>query len=143
MITPNSSGMAPVFNKSITYNKRKNSFSVDKNSFDSSKNFLIFYLFIYFFKDSFIKEMELAPLVDRDSDINIDDDETITEILSTTPSSTSVSSISTDNADDSDDKYNNSMEPDNHDTSSDNNFNPDSDSDRELINGIDTFSEDE
>lgn len=61
-ITPSSSGMAPVFNKYINYNKRKNSFTVTKNSFDSSRNFLIFYLFIYLFKTNFIKSLELDKI---------------------------------------------------------------------------------
>ena len=59
VITPSSSGMAPIFNKYVTYNKRKSSFTINKNSFDSSRNFLIFYLFIHLFKDNFIKELAL------------------------------------------------------------------------------------
>ena len=57
--TPESSGVASVFNKSIIYNKRKNSFSSNKLSFDSYKNFINFYLFIHLFKDDFIEDMRL------------------------------------------------------------------------------------
>ncbi len=81
--TPSSSGMAPVFNKYITYNKRKNSFSVNKNSFDSSRNFLIFYLFIHLFKDDFINNLAL----DR---VNLDNEaESIPEILNDSTSNSS------------------------------------------------------
>lgn len=74
MLTPNSSGMAPIFNKYITYNKRKGSFTVNKNSFDSSRNFLIFYLFIHLFKGDFIKSLELDRVninSEEESDQNI------------------------------------------------------------------------
>ncbi len=58
--TPDSSGMASVFNKSIMYNKRKNTFTSSKPSFDSYKNLLNFYLFIHFFKDDYIEDMRLG-----------------------------------------------------------------------------------
>ncbi|MBM6838807.1 hypothetical protein H9X77_11350, partial [Clostridium saudiense] len=99
LTTPSSSGMAPVFNKYVIYNKRKKSFTVNKNSFESSRNFLIFYIFIYLFKDNFIKSLEL----DR---INLNNEpESIDEILQTSISNSSdidvnyiasVSPISTD-----------------------------------------------
>ncbi|MBC5630817.1 hypothetical protein H8S20_18340 [Clostridium sp. NSJ-6] len=83
VITPSSSGMAPVFNKYVTYNKRKNSFTVNKSSFESSKNFLIFYLYIYLFKDNFIKSLAL----DR---VNLSNEpESIPEILQASTSKAS------------------------------------------------------
>lgn len=56
LATPTSSGIAPIFNKSVTYNKRKDIFSSDKTVFDSYKNFLNFYIFIHFFKDDYMSE---------------------------------------------------------------------------------------
>jgi len=58
LATPNSVGIAPIFSKSITYNKRKDTFSTDKVSFDSYRNFLNFYLFIHFFKDDYLLETQ-------------------------------------------------------------------------------------
>ena len=57
--TPESTGVAPIFNKYITYNKRKDSFSVNKNTFDSYRNFLNFFLIIHLFKDDYMQELEL------------------------------------------------------------------------------------
>lgn len=37
--TPESTGVAPIFNKYVTYNKRKDTFSNTKNTFDSYRNF--------------------------------------------------------------------------------------------------------
>ena len=69
--TPASSGMASVFSKSIMYNKRKDTFTQSKPSFDSYKNFLNFYLFIYLFKDDFIEDMRLGDrYMSKASNIN-------------------------------------------------------------------------
>ena len=57
--TPNSTGVAPIFNKYITYNKRKDSFSISKNTFDSYRNFLNFFLLIHLFKDEYMDELGL------------------------------------------------------------------------------------
>lgn len=57
--TPDSTGNAPIFNKYITYNKRKDSFSVGKSSFDSYRNFLNFFLIIHLFKDEYMDELGL------------------------------------------------------------------------------------
>lgn len=71
LATPNSVGIAPIFSKSITYNKRKDTFSADKVSFDSYRNFLNFYLFIHFFKDDYLLETQSSEnLLTR----NVDDD---------------------------------------------------------------------
>lgn len=56
LATPTSVGVAPIFNKSITYNKRKDTFSSDKTVFDSYRNFLNFYIFIHFFKNDYMSE---------------------------------------------------------------------------------------
>lgn len=55
--TPDSTGVAPIFNKYITYNKRKDSFSISKNTFDSYRNFLNFFLLIHLFKDEYMDEL--------------------------------------------------------------------------------------
>ncbi|WP_304680942.1 hypothetical protein [uncultured Clostridium sp.] len=57
--TPDSTGNAPIFNKYVTYNKRKDSFSVGKSSFDSYRNFLNFFLIIHLFKDEYMDELGL------------------------------------------------------------------------------------
>lgn len=57
--TPDSTGVAPIFNKYITYNKRKDSFSIGKNTFDSYRNFLNFFLLIHLFKDEYMDELGL------------------------------------------------------------------------------------
>lgn len=66
--TPDNTGIAPIFNKYITYNKRKDSFSTSKNTFDSYKNFLNFFLLIHFFKDEYMNELGL--LEDRTPSIS-------------------------------------------------------------------------
>lgn len=57
--TPDSTGVAPIFNKYITYNKRKDSFSISKNTFDSYRNFLNFFFLIHLFKDEYMDELGL------------------------------------------------------------------------------------
>lgn len=57
--TPDSTGTAPIFNKYITYNKRKDSFSISKNTFDSYRNFLNFFLLIHLFKNEYMDELGL------------------------------------------------------------------------------------
>lgn len=47
MPLPESSELAPVFIKHIVFNRKKNIFTPGKTSFDSEKNFLIFFLIIY------------------------------------------------------------------------------------------------
>ena len=89
--TPASVGMASVFTKSIVYNKRKDSFTPSKPSFDSYKNFLNFYLFIYLFKDDFIEDMKLGDrYMSKTSSIDLPSvpitEETPND-LTTTPSS--------------------------------------------------------
>ena len=83
--TPESTGIAPIFNKSLTYNRKKDTFSCDKVTFDSYKNFLNFYMFIHFFKDEYIKDMNLTPNIDnsRLSSININDEGNPTDINTT------------------------------------------------------------
>jgi hypothetical protein len=55
--TPEASEVAPVFLKSITYNKKKNTFDKSKNSFYSTQNMFLFFLFIYLFKPSYNIEL--------------------------------------------------------------------------------------
>jgi hypothetical protein len=85
LATPTSSGIAPIFNKSVTYNKRKDTFSSNKTIFDSYKNFLNFYIFIHFFKDDYMSETRTLSnnisnetnnkesINDNDSSVNTED----------------------------------------------------------------------
>lgn len=59
--TPKSTGLAPVFVKSLTYSKRKDSLSTKRSSFDSNKNMFNFFLIIYFLKDMVEDFMEFTP----------------------------------------------------------------------------------
>lgn len=59
LASPSSCGVAPIFNKAITYSKKKDTFSINSSSFDSYRNMFSFYLFILLFKDDFISETSL------------------------------------------------------------------------------------
>lgn len=48
--TPESCEMSPVFTKHVTYNKKKETFKYSRASFDSYKNMIIFFLYIYLLK---------------------------------------------------------------------------------------------
>lgn len=65
--TPKGTGLAPIFVKSLTYSKRKDSLSVKRTSFDSNKNMLNFFLIIYLLKDMVEDFMEF----DSPSDLEI------------------------------------------------------------------------
>ena len=67
--SPTNTGTAPIFNKSINYNKRKDSFSNSKVTFDSYKNFFNFFLYIYLFKEEYMKELNL---IESDTSITSD-----------------------------------------------------------------------
>lgn len=58
--TPKSTGLAPVFVKSLTYSKRKDSLSAKRSSFDSNKNMFNFFLIIYLLKDMVEDFMEFT-----------------------------------------------------------------------------------
>ena len=58
--TPKSTGLAPVFVKSLTYSKRKDSLSSKRSSFDSNKNMFNFFLIIYLLKDMVEDFMEFT-----------------------------------------------------------------------------------
>lgn len=60
--TPNSTGLAPIFVKTLNYSKKKDTFSIPKNSFESNKNMLSFFLILYFLKDDVEKEMGFVKL---------------------------------------------------------------------------------
>lgn len=49
--TPENNEIAPVFLKHVVYNRKKESFVEPRITFDSTKNFLIFFAMIYFFKN--------------------------------------------------------------------------------------------
>lgn len=86
--SPNSSGIAPIFSRNITYSKKKDSFDINSSSFDSYRNMFSFYMFILLFKDNFISETSLdrASNVKLDSasnsDVSTASDNTMTEIPS-------------------------------------------------------------
>ncbi|WP_460289212.1 hypothetical protein [Clostridium sp. CTA-7] len=57
--TPTNLGIAPIFNKSISYSKKRDSFLSSSSSFDSFKNMYIYQLIIFLFKDDFMNEIKL------------------------------------------------------------------------------------
>jgi len=59
--TPKSTGLAPIFIKSLSYSKRKDSLSTSRTSFDSNKNMFNFFLIIYLLKDMVEDFMEFTP----------------------------------------------------------------------------------
>lgn len=71
-----STGIAPLFSKSITYSYKKKLFESPKRSFDSSKNMLIFYMFIHYLKDDmfevFINEFTQEEYINIDTTIQED-----------------------------------------------------------------------
>ena len=54
---PESSGLAPIFIKNVTYSRKKNSFTCSKTSFDSNKNMFMFFLLIHSLKDGIVENM--------------------------------------------------------------------------------------
>jgi hypothetical protein len=73
--TPKSTGLAPVFVKSLSYSKRKDSLSAKRTSFDSNKNMFNFFLIIYLFKDTIEEFMEFTSL--SKTDISSDSKNTV------------------------------------------------------------------
>lgn len=75
-VTPSNLGVAPIFNKSISYSKKKDSFSISGSSFDSFKNMFIFNLIIFLFKEDFMSSINLLRKNDeiKDKDEVKDDD---------------------------------------------------------------------
>ena len=83
--TPTSLGIAPIFNKSISYSKKRDSFSTSGSSFDSFKNMYIYQLIIFLFKDDFMREINLLdpdPSYRNDSNTPIIEDENNEDTLS-------------------------------------------------------------
>lgn len=56
--SPESTGIAPTFVKSITYSRKKDSFNPSKVSFDSSKNMLIYFTFIHYLRSKIESKMD-------------------------------------------------------------------------------------
>ncbi|MGL4773195.1 MAG: hypothetical protein ACRC2K_06455 [Clostridium sp.] len=75
--TPQSSGLAPIFIKNVSYSRKKDTFEPGKNTFDSSTNMLIFFTFIYYLKDDVCETMfpssKLTDLENDDSIPRVDD----------------------------------------------------------------------
>lgn len=69
--TPKSTGLAPVFVRSLTYSKRKDTLSISRSSFDSNKNMLNFFLIIYLLKDVVKDFMEFNPSLTPESSVNM------------------------------------------------------------------------
>ena len=83
--TPTSLGIAPIFNKSISYSKKRDSFTTSGSSFDSFKNMYIYQLIIFLFKDDFMREINLLdpdPSYRNDSNTPIIEDENNEDTLS-------------------------------------------------------------
>jgi len=73
-LTPNSLGVAPIFNKSITYSRKRDEFPTSSSSFNSFRNMFINNLIIYLFKEPFMREMRLLP---EDLELNDNDNNSI------------------------------------------------------------------
>lgn len=92
--TPESTGLAPIFVKNLSYSKKKDSFSSPKISFDSNKNMFSFFTMIYFLKDSVINEMGFIEQDNlRDNSFEHDED-TISISTNNTKEILSVSEFS-------------------------------------------------
>lgn len=72
--SPSETGKAPIFYKNVTYSRKKDSFNTPKDSFDSSKNMLIYYSFIHYLKDDFILRMDFIHSNDTPENLNEPDD---------------------------------------------------------------------
>lgn len=57
VVAPEVNGMAPIFTKSITYSKKKEAFTTPKNTFDSSKNMMAFYMIMSLFKENYLNSI--------------------------------------------------------------------------------------
>lgn len=68
--TPKGTGLAPIFVKSLTYSKKKDSLSSKRTSFDSNKNMLSFFLIIYQLKDMVEDFMEFNSSSDLEIKLN-------------------------------------------------------------------------
>lgn len=68
--TPKSTGLAPIFVKSLSYSKKKDTLSIKRNSFDSNRNMLNFFLIIYLFKDTIENFMEFDSSLDSGELVN-------------------------------------------------------------------------
>lgn len=83
--TPKSTGLAPVFVRSLNYSKRKDTLSISRSSFDSNKNMLNFFLIIYLLKDSVKDFMEFtspsnSEMLINTRNTNLSNDDNIFEI---------------------------------------------------------------
>ena len=83
--TPKSTGLAPVFVKSLSYSKKKDSLNTKRTSFDSSKNMFNFFMIIYLLKDmvedfmEFIPPLGLERLSDLDNSVDANTDSSTTD----------------------------------------------------------------
>lgn len=71
-LTPLSLGIAPIFNRSVNYSKKKDDFSVSSSSFDSFKNMYIYHSIIFLLKDDFLIETTLRDKSKETNFRNID-----------------------------------------------------------------------
>lgn len=65
--------LANVFNKYITYSRKKKSFSSSKQSFDSEKNMLIFFYIIHYFRNYYSTQMGFLEDAKEDNSYNTSD----------------------------------------------------------------------
>ena len=70
--SPASSGMAPIFAKSLLYSKKKDSFTRSSDTFDSGKNMFIYFTLIHFLMDDVIEEMNFDLASDNEDVSSID-----------------------------------------------------------------------
>lgn len=82
--TPKSTGLAPIFVRSLNYSKRKDALTISRSSFDSNKNMLNFFLIIYLLKDVVKTFMEFDSPSNLETSLNsrntnLSNDATISE----------------------------------------------------------------
>lgn len=104
LLSPENSGLAPIFSKTITYSRKKDQFSKVKETFDSEKNIFIFFTFIHYFMDDIVDEMNFStkknisnsnPEERIDDSSSKEDSNTKTENSKTEDSKTETSSPKT------------------------------------------------
>jgi hypothetical protein len=120
--TPKSTGLAPIFVKSLSYSKKKDSLNAKRNSFDSNKNMLNFFLIIYLLKDmveNFMEftsslELEISPSLENLTRVNSDsNNHTISKITIQNESNDNSSNFVTPTSSENIDSKNHSNSSDN------------------------------
>lgn len=102
--SPDSSGLASIFIKNVSYSKKKFEFSHSKTSFDSTKNLLLFYMIIYLFKDDFTQTICEGVKPEYKEQLNRTATSSNTKEASINKTNTSVEHVNTDTIEEVDDE---------------------------------------